>query len=127
MAASPYSHLRGRDLQLATLDRHLSEADAGTGSVVIFEGGAGLGKTTLLRAAVAAASGKTNSHLVREGLVSVAVPGVDISDSGGGAGGASEAGSFSFSCAARRLRLRVHASSSSRKAYTEPILSCRCR
>jgi DNA-binding CsgD family transcriptional regulator len=55
MAALPYSHLRGRDLQLAALDRHLSEADAGTGSVVIFEGGAGLGKTTLLRAAVATA------------------------------------------------------------------------
>ena len=55
MAALPYSHLRGRDPQLAALDRHLSEADAGTGSVVIFEGGAGLGKTTLLRAAVATA------------------------------------------------------------------------
>ena len=55
MAALPYSHLRGRDLQLAAVDRHLSEADSGTGSVVIFEGGAGLGKTTLLRAAVATA------------------------------------------------------------------------
>jgi predicted ATPase len=55
MAALPYSHLHGRDLQLAALDRHLSEVDAGTGSVVIFEGGAGLGKTTLLRAAVATA------------------------------------------------------------------------
>jgi DNA-binding CsgD family transcriptional regulator len=50
-----YSHLRGRDLQVAALDRHLSEADAGTGSVVVFEGGPGIGKTTLLRAAVATA------------------------------------------------------------------------
>jgi DNA-binding CsgD family transcriptional regulator len=55
MAALPYPHLRGRDQQLAALDRHLSEADSGTGSVVIVEGGAGLGKTTLLRAAVARA------------------------------------------------------------------------
>jgi DNA-binding CsgD family transcriptional regulator len=51
----PYPQLRGRDQQLAALDRHLSEADSGTGSVVIIEGGAGLGKTTLLRAAVARA------------------------------------------------------------------------
>ena len=30
MAALPHSHLRGRDLQLAALDHHLSEVDAGT-------------------------------------------------------------------------------------------------
>jgi DNA-binding CsgD family transcriptional regulator len=55
MTALPYPQLRGRDPQLAALDRHLAEADSGTGSVVIIEGGAGLGKTTLLRAAVARA------------------------------------------------------------------------
>jgi predicted ATPase len=51
----PCPQLRGRDQQLAALDRHLGQADSGTGSVVIIEGGAGLGKTTLLRAAVARA------------------------------------------------------------------------
>jgi len=50
-----FSQLRGRDPQLAALNRHLCEADSGTGSVVIIEGGAGLGKTTLLRSAVASA------------------------------------------------------------------------
>jgi DNA-binding CsgD family transcriptional regulator len=56
MAVLPYSQLRGRDPQLAALDRRLVEADSGTGSVVIIEGGAGIGKTTLLRAAVTRAA-----------------------------------------------------------------------
>jgi DNA-binding CsgD family transcriptional regulator len=55
MASLPYSHLRGRELQLGALDRHLSETDSGTGSVVVVEGGPGLGKTTLLRAVMATA------------------------------------------------------------------------
>jgi len=57
MAAVPYLPLRGRDAQLATFDRHLAGAASGTGAVMIIEGGAGLGKTSLLRAALASATG----------------------------------------------------------------------
>jgi DNA-binding CsgD family transcriptional regulator len=56
MAAVPQLPLRGRDAQLTALGRHLTGAGSGTGSVVIIEGGAGLGKTTLLRAALASAT-----------------------------------------------------------------------
>ncbi|HEX3488815.1 MAG TPA: LuxR C-terminal-related transcriptional regulator [Streptosporangiaceae bacterium] len=57
MTAVPQVPLRGRDAQLAALDRHLAGADSGTGSVVIIEGGAGLGKTTLLHRALVSATG----------------------------------------------------------------------
>ena len=51
MNARPLPPLRGRGLQLATVRQHLEKACSGTGSVVVVEGAAGLGKTTLLRAA----------------------------------------------------------------------------
>ena len=56
MAAVPYLSLRGRDAQLATLDRCLAAAASGASAVTIIEGGPGLGKTTLLRAALASAA-----------------------------------------------------------------------
>ncbi len=56
MAAVPFLPLRGRDTHLAALDRHLAGAASGTSAVTIIEGGAGLGKTTLLRAALASAT-----------------------------------------------------------------------
>ncbi len=52
------SLLRGRDAEIATLERHLKLARSGTSTVVIIEGGAGLGKTALLRDAVARAAGQ---------------------------------------------------------------------
>jgi DNA-binding CsgD family transcriptional regulator len=58
MAGVPHLPLRGREAQLAALDRHLAGADSGTGSVMIIEGGAGLGKTTLLQIALASAAGR---------------------------------------------------------------------
>jgi DNA-binding CsgD family transcriptional regulator len=58
MAAVPYLSLRGRDAQLAALDRCLAEAASGASAVTIIEGGPGLGKTTLLRAALASATGQ---------------------------------------------------------------------
>lgn len=48
--------LRGRDAQLAVVRRHLEQARTGVGSVVVIEGAAGLGKTSLLRAAEQAAA-----------------------------------------------------------------------
>jgi predicted ATPase len=57
MAAVPHVPLRGRDAQLAALEHHLGRARSGTGSVAIVEGSAGLGKTTLLQAALARAVG----------------------------------------------------------------------
>ncbi|MGD0377543.1 MAG: AAA family ATPase [Streptosporangiaceae bacterium] len=56
MAAVPYLSLRGRDAQLAALDRCLAGAASGASAVTIIEGGPGLGKTTLLRAALASAA-----------------------------------------------------------------------
>ncbi len=56
MAAVPYMPLRGRDAHLAALDRHLAGAASGNSAVTIIEGGAGLGKTTMLRAALASAT-----------------------------------------------------------------------
>jgi DNA-binding CsgD family transcriptional regulator len=58
MTAVPYLSLRGRDAQLAALDRCLAEAASGASAVTIVEGGPGLGKTTLLRAALASATGQ---------------------------------------------------------------------
>lgn len=58
MTAVPYLSLRGRDAQLAALDRCLAEAASGASAVTIIEGGPGLGKTTLLRAALASATGQ---------------------------------------------------------------------
>src|SRR5580698_7097764 len=49
------SPIRGRDEQLDTLTGFLQRVRAGTGGVVIIEGGAGLGKTSLLAAAREAA------------------------------------------------------------------------
>src|SRR5580692_868410 len=49
------SPIRGRDEQLDTLTGFLQRVGAGTGGVVIIEGGAGLGKTRLLAAAREAA------------------------------------------------------------------------
>ena len=51
MAALPSLPVRGRDAQLAVLDERLKQARGGIGSVVVIEGGPGLGKTRLLRAA----------------------------------------------------------------------------
>jgi DNA-binding CsgD family transcriptional regulator len=56
MAAVPYLSLRGRDAQLAALDRCLAGAASGASAVTIIEGGPGLGKSTLLRAALASAA-----------------------------------------------------------------------
>ena len=58
MTAVPYLSLRGRDAQLAALDHCLAEAASGASAVTIIEGGPGLGKTTLLRAALASATGQ---------------------------------------------------------------------
>lgn len=43
---------------MAAIDRHLAGVASGTSAVMIIEGGAGLGKTTLLRAALASATGQ---------------------------------------------------------------------
>jgi hypothetical protein len=51
MAALPSLPVRGRDAQLAVLDERLKQARDGIGSVVVIEGGPGLGKTRLLQAA----------------------------------------------------------------------------
>ncbi|MCU1493175.1 MAG: LuxR family transcriptional regulator [Acidimicrobiaceae bacterium] len=48
--------LRGRDIELATIRRHLTEISKGTGGVIIIEGSAGLGKTRLIQEAAAAAA-----------------------------------------------------------------------
>jgi DNA-binding CsgD family transcriptional regulator len=56
--------IRGRTAQLDTLERQLKRARSGTASIVVIEGGAGLGKTALLRAAVDIAAG----HEFRAGL-----------------------------------------------------------
>jgi len=48
MDAPSRSPLRGREQELAVVRRSLSQVRAGTGCVVVVEGGAGLGKTRLL-------------------------------------------------------------------------------
>jgi DNA-binding CsgD family transcriptional regulator len=55
MSAVPHLPLRGRHAQLAALEHHLQRARSGAGSVVIIEGGPGLGKTVLLQTALAGA------------------------------------------------------------------------
>jgi predicted ATPase len=50
MAALPSLPIRGRDAQLAVIDERLEQARDGIGSVVVIEGGPGLGKTRLLQA-----------------------------------------------------------------------------
>ena len=47
--------LRGRDAQLAAVDAHLARVRSGVGSVMIVEGDAGLGKTSILAEATARA------------------------------------------------------------------------
>jgi DNA-binding CsgD family transcriptional regulator len=51
MKVYPHPPLRGRSVQLAAVRQHLERARTGVGSVVVIEGSAGLGKTSLLRAA----------------------------------------------------------------------------
>jgi len=51
MTVSPLPLLRGRGPQLEVVRRHLEQALTGMGSVVVIEGVAGLGKTSLLHAA----------------------------------------------------------------------------
>lgn len=51
MAAIPSLPVRGRDAHLAVLDRALRQTSAGVGTVVVIEGGPGLGKTRMLQAA----------------------------------------------------------------------------
>ncbi|HEY2299675.1 MAG TPA: LuxR C-terminal-related transcriptional regulator [Jatrophihabitans sp.] len=55
MAAIPSLPVRGRDAHLAVLDFALRQTAAGVGTVVVIEGGPGLGKTRMLQAAWAAA------------------------------------------------------------------------
>jgi DNA-binding CsgD family transcriptional regulator/tetratricopeptide (TPR) repeat protein len=55
MAAQASLPVRGRDAQLAVVDERLTQARDGRGSVVIIEGGPGLGKTRMLQAACASA------------------------------------------------------------------------
>src|SRR5260370_19630993 len=50
--AAPAQPLRGRDAEMAVIDAALGEARDGRGSVVVVEGGAGLGKSRLLEEAV---------------------------------------------------------------------------
>jgi DNA-binding CsgD family transcriptional regulator/tetratricopeptide (TPR) repeat protein len=57
MPAIPSLPVRGRDAQLASLEEHLERVRSGVGSVVLIEGGPGLGKTRLLQAARAFAEG----------------------------------------------------------------------
>ena len=57
MAALPSLPIRGRDAQLAVIDERLEQARDGIGSVVVIEGGSGLGKTRLLQAAWITAEG----------------------------------------------------------------------
>jgi predicted ATPase len=47
--------LRGRDVELAVIRRHLTEISKGTGSVIVIEGSAGRGKTRLIQEAAATA------------------------------------------------------------------------
>ena len=47
MAALPSLPVRGRDAQLAVLDERLKQARDGIGSVVVIEGGPGLGEDTV--------------------------------------------------------------------------------
>jgi predicted ATPase len=57
MPAIPSLPVRGRDAQLASLEEDLERVRSGVGSVVLIEGGPGLGKTRLLQAARAFAEG----------------------------------------------------------------------
>ena len=57
MPALPSLPVRGRDAELSSLEEHLERVRAGAGSVVLIEGGPGLGKTRLLQAAWARAEG----------------------------------------------------------------------
>lgn len=55
MPALPSLPVRGRDAELSSLEEHLERVRSGVGSVVLIEGGPGLGKTRLLQAAWACA------------------------------------------------------------------------
>src|SRR5260370_21296994 len=50
--AAPAQPLRGRDAEMAAIDAALDAARDGRGSVILFEGGPGLGKSRLLEEAV---------------------------------------------------------------------------
>jgi DNA-binding CsgD family transcriptional regulator len=47
-AAEPAQPVRGRDIELTALGKHLDELRSGVGTVVLVEGGAGMGKSRLL-------------------------------------------------------------------------------
>src|SRR5260370_22258699 len=47
-AAEPAQPVRGRDLELTALGEHLDQLLSGVGTVVLVEGGAGMGKSRLL-------------------------------------------------------------------------------
>src|SRR6266852_3275397 len=53
--AAPVQPLRGRDAEMAVINAALGEAGDGRGSVLLVEGGAGLGKSRLLEEAVSVA------------------------------------------------------------------------
>jgi predicted ATPase len=55
--AVPAQPVRGRDAELSALRRHLDQVLSGTGTVVLVEGGAGLGKSRLLAEVAAMARG----------------------------------------------------------------------
>jgi DNA-binding CsgD family transcriptional regulator len=55
--AVPAQPVRGRDAELSGLRRHLDQVLSGTGTVVLVEGGAGLGKSRLLAEVAAMARG----------------------------------------------------------------------
>src|SRR5580658_8127367 len=46
--SSPVQTVRGREAELTTLGQHLDQLLSGVGSVVLVEGGAGMGKSRLL-------------------------------------------------------------------------------
>ncbi len=46
--AAPIQTVRGRDAELTVLGQHLDQLLSGVGSVVLVEGGAGMGKSRLL-------------------------------------------------------------------------------
>ena len=108
MAVSPEARLRGRDAQLAALDRHFSAADSGIGSVVIVEGAAGLGKTTLLRA-VCGDVGVSGGRVIWKGRDITRLPTGQIAQSG-----LVRTFQQSMSFASRTVRENLHTASACR-------------
>ncbi len=54
--SAPVQTVRGRDAELTVLGQHLDQLLSGVGTVVVVEGGAGMGKSRLLKEAAAMAS-----------------------------------------------------------------------